>query len=255
MLLTCLEIGAGVALFLVVVTGNGGKLLSLAGSMIGLGIGNAAKNPKAAEAIYDKQIEKAKDNYKIINDSYKKFTGIVKMAENNLKKAQAEYERLDKECRRLVEDGDEENAMLLADEVCLLKEQMDAYQEQIRIYTPKMEEAEELNTEIQNRINQLKQEKKMSIQKLKMNLEVQKVYDSMDKLKDIDGTDKLMSKVKESMEEAEEQAIGSKVIYENSRDFKLNRIKNNMRVQDRKAYIESLKGNSNSEQIEGTTDV
>lgn len=240
-------IGGAVAIIvlLILATGNGGKLMTLLGGFIGSLINDQAKTPKGAAALYDKQIEIAKENYRKINDAYREFAGIVSTAENNLKKAEEEFSITDSRCRSLVAAGNMEDATELADELTLIKAKIATYQKQVSDFTPKRDNAERLNAESQKTIRKLQQDKKLNVQQLKLDLETKKVYDSMDGLKAVNNLDKLMAQVEEGVQTAAEQAEGARVVHDAKHETKMARIEDNSRKAETQAYLEKLKAELN----------
>lgn len=94
---------------------------------------------------------------------------------------------------------------------------------------------------MENQLAALKRESKDVVSEMQANEQISAAYDSVGKFRSATGTDKMLNATRDGLQESREKAAGAKVLYQSSRDGKLD--KANAKTADYKinVYLESLK--------------
>lgn len=137
--------------------------------------------------------------------------------------------------------GDEESATIFARN---LQEEMDAMENLSQQYAkmrPAVEEMKNIKEKLENQLAALKRESKDVVSEMQANEQISAAYDSVGKFRSATGTDKMLNATRDGLQESREKAAGAKVLYQSSRDGKLD--KANAKTADYKVndYLESLK--------------
>lgn len=87
----------------------------------------------------------------------------------------------------------------------------------------------------------LKRESKDVVAELKANEQVADVYSNLDRLRASTGTDKMLNATRDGLQESREKAAGAKVLYQTSREGKLDKADANTADYKVSSYLDSLK--------------
>lgn len=137
--------------------------------------------------------------------------------------------------------GDVESARTYAR---LLQEEIDKAEnlaDQFQKMKPAAEEVKAIKEKLENQLAALKRESKDVVAELKANEQVADVYSNLDRLRASTGTDKMLNATRDGLQESREKAAGAKVLYQTSREGKLDRADANTADYKVSSYLESLK--------------
>lgn len=137
--------------------------------------------------------------------------------------------------------GDEESATTYAR---LLQEELDKAENlsaQFQKMKPAAEEVKAIKEKLENQLAALKRESKDVVAELKANEQVADVYSNLDRLRASTGTDKMLNATRDGLQESREKAAGAKVLYQTSREGKLDKADANTADYKVSSYLDSLK--------------
>lgn len=137
--------------------------------------------------------------------------------------------------------GDEESATTYAR---LLQEEPDKAENlsaQFQKMKPAAEEVKAIKEKLENQLAALKRESKDVVAELKANEQVADVYSNLDRLRASTGTDKMLNATRDGLQESREKAAGAKVLYQTSREGKLDKADANTADYKVSSYLDSLK--------------
>lgn len=106
---------------------------------------------------------------------------------------------------------------------------------------PAVDEMKNIKEKLENQLAALKRESKDVVSEMQANEQISAAYDSVGKFRSVTGTDKMLNATRDGLQESREKAAGAKILYQSSRDGKLD--KANAKTADYKVndYLESLK--------------
>ena len=106
---------------------------------------------------------------------------------------------------------------------------------------PAAEEVKAIKEKLENQLAALKRESKDVVAELKANEQVADVYSNLDRLRASTGTDKMLNATRDGLQESREKAAGAKVLYQTSREGKLDKADANTADYKVSSYLDSLK--------------
>lgn len=183
------------------------QLKALAGGFLQVFVQDTAKTPDGARAIY----------------------------------AQKQAKGYDERAKAAMSRGDEESATTYAR---LLQEELDKAENlsaQFQKMKPAAEEVKAIKEKLENQLAALKRESKDVVAELKANEQVADVYSNLDRLRASTGTDKMLNATRDGLQESREKAAGAKVLYQTSREGKLDKADANTADYKVSSYLDSLK--------------
>ena len=98
-----------------------------------------------------------------------------------------------------------------------------------------------IKEKLENQLAALKRESKDVVAELKANEQVADVYSNLDRLRASTGTDKMLDATRDGLQESREKAAGAKVLYQTSREGKLDKADANTADYKVSSYLDSLK--------------
>lgn len=126
----------------------------------------------------------------------------------------------------------------------LLQEELDKAENlsaQFQKMKPAAEEVKAIKEKLENQLAALKRESKDVVAELKANEQVADVYSNLDRLRASTGTDKMLNATRDGLQESREKAAGAKVLYQTSREGKLDKADANTADYKVSSYLDSLK--------------
>lgn len=218
-----------------------GKLRSIVQGFLSMFVEDVAKTPEGASAVFTKAIEEAERNYAEADDTYRKVSGQLYTAETNKKIALEQINEIETNIKALIKQGRDSDATLLAEKRESLMFDVTVLTKQISQLISVVEDAKDIHMNLQKTLEDLKKEKKNVVTQLKMNKQMEEVYDSMDSLKNKKHTDKLVSAIKDKVADGNESVAGAKVVHANRLSTKMEDIEKTSKKANAVNYIESLK--------------
>lgn len=210
------------------------------------GIGNLmiedmAATPKGAEAVFNEMISEKRGEYTKAKDILENLSGALETAKSNRESTQKKLANAEHQCEVLMSKGNEEDAMIMAQDVTTLKKKIVIYDRQIAELEPRVEDAGMIYRTLKQQINQLESEKDVKIEDLKLNLATKNLFNDLDKFRNSSSVSEMMKSVDKSMNKAREQAVGAKTVYDNDLDTKKERIMNKVQDADTDNYMAQLR--------------
>lgn len=229
-----------IPLLIVLITGNFNKLMALLGGRTSLVFKHMAKTPKGLEAIYEKAIEDAQKQNREAKDILQKLSGALISSKRNLEDSQNRLAVLDSKCRRLMAEGKEKEARIIAIDVNNTKKLIQNYERRIADLEPKVETAKKIQNKSESELIRLKQERQIKLEELRLSIQNKKMYDSMDKLNSDKAINKLLESVDEEIEKVKESSLGAEAVYNNSLEAKKDEIFKGNEEDEIDAYLKSI---------------
>lgn len=218
-----------------------GKLRSLVQGFLSLFVEDIAKTPEGAEAVYTKAIEEAESDYIKADDTYRRVAGQLNSAKTSKEQAVAEIASLDNKIKALLGQGREADAVLLAEKREGVLAEIDLFSKQIAKLETVFKDAQMIHTNMQKQLENLKKDRKTVVTQLKMNQQMEQVYDSMDSFKNVKHTDKLVSAIKEKVVDGNDAVAGAKMVHENKLSTRMESIDEVSKKASALSYVEGLK--------------
>lgn len=204
-------------------------------------IKDMATTPEGARAIYGEKIEQAQEAYNKADNALKVAAGRLSNAKSDMEKLKARLTKVEGECEALVRAGKMDMAQLKAEERDEIMADIERYTELIKAYQEAETAAKEAHEMCEKRLRKLRKESKEVVENMKVKEQLREVYDDMDELKNMTGTDKMLESVREKNRDLNEFVEGAKVVHNNRTSTKLQRAEAEARKTSSNAYLESLK--------------
>lgn len=225
---------------------------SLGKGFLRLFVQDMASTPEGAKAIYSEKIEELQNTYNEASDSYRMVTGEYEHSKKELQSLQQRLRQVEAQCESLVKMGNEEGAIVKAQERQEILEDIQRVGDMMDKYEQAMKEAKEISSTCEQQLIQMKKEMKDTIQEMQDNKRISEVYQRMDKLRNTSGTDKMIAAIHEKNENLAKMASGSKAVYQNSTAAKSIKVEKDVRKLESQAYLDSLKSKYSSQPKLGT---
>ena len=220
-------------------TGRGRTMIK---GFVNLFFEDVSKTPKGADAIYSEAIEEAKKDYVKADNNLRKITGMLETAKLNKETAANNVAKFEKQAETLAKQQRfEEIEDVIMPELEIAKEELLVYDKQVKEYEPMQKQAKEVHAAIELKLKKLEKERKVVVRKLELNEQTKEMYDSLDELKNVKNTDKLLKSVKEGALSSEEEVRGAKAVYENRSSTKMAKINAEVKSAESSAYVEELR--------------
>ena len=204
-------------------------------------IKDMATTPEGAEAIYAEKINEAQDKYNKADNALKIAAGKLDVEENRLKTLQKQLKNVESQCESLVQAGKMEMASIKAEERAEIVSDIERSMKLIEAYTVAKNDAQEVHKACSANLRKLKRESKEVVENMKVKAQLNEVYDSMDDLKNVTATDKLLDSIKEKNDDLNASVAGARVIHENRVSTKVQRANEEAKRLQSDDYLASLK--------------
>ena len=217
------------------------QLKALAGGFLQNFVQDTAKTPEGAKAIYAQKIDEATDKYNEACDTLQSLTGKLKTIKDQYAASQKRAEDFDKRARAAMSRNDEESATIFARSLQEEQDAMENLAQQYQKMQPAVEEMKTIKEKLEDELAALKRESKDVVSELQANQQISEAYSTVDKFRANTGTDKMLNATREGLQDSREKAAGAKVLYQSSREGKLD--KANSKTADYKVndYLDSLR--------------
>lgn len=204
-------------------------------------IKDMASTPEGAAAIYAEKINEAQDKYNKADNALRVASGRLSNEENKLISLQKALKDAEEKCEALVKAGRMELAKIKAEEREEIISDIERCKKLIEAYSVAKKDAEEVHKACASSLRKLKRESKEVVENMKVKEQLNEVYDSMDDLKNVTATDKLLDSIKEKNEDLNASVAGARVIHENRLSTKINRANEQAKQLQSNDYLDSLK--------------
>ncbi len=203
-------------------------------------IKDMATTPEGAEAIYAEKINEAQDKYNKADNALRVAAGKLEVEENKLKTLTKQLKDVESKCEALVQAGKIEMAQIKADERAEVLSDIERTKKLIEAYTAAKSDAEEVHKACGMTLRKLKRESKEVVENMRVKAQLNEVYDSMDDLKNVTATDKLLDSIKEKNDDLNASVAGARVIHENRTSTKVQRANEAAKKLQSDDYLASL---------------
>lgn len=203
-------------------------------------IKDMATTPEGAEAIYAEKINEAQDKYNKADNALRIAAGKLDVEENRLKTLTKQLKDVESKCEALVQAGKMEMAQIKADERAEILSDIERSKKLIEAYTAAKSDAEEVHKVCGVTLRKLKRESKEVVENMRVKAQLNEVYDSMDDLKNVTATDKLLDSIKEKNDDLNASVAGARVIHENRTSTKVQRANDEAKKLQSDDYLVSL---------------
>lgn len=204
-------------------------------------IKDMATTPEGAEAIYAEKINEAQDKYNKADNALRIAAGKLEVEENKLKTLTKQLKDVESKCESLVQAGKMEMAQIKAEERAEILSDIERSKKLIEAYSIAKKDAEEVHKACHANLNKLKRESREVVENMKVKAQLNEVYDSMDDLKNVTATDKLLDSIKEKNDDLNASVAGARVIHENRTSTKVQRANEEAKKLQSDDYLSSLK--------------
>lgn len=204
-------------------------------------IKDMASTPEGAEAIYAEKINEAQDKYAKADNALRLAAGKLATEQQNLERLQKSLTDIEAKCEALVKAGKLESAQIKSEERAEVLSSIERSRKLIEAYTTAKNDAEEVHKTCDMNLRKLKRESKEVVENMRVKAQLNEVYDSMDDLKNVTGSDKLLDSIKEKNEDLNASVEGARVIHNSRTSTKVQRANEQAKKIQSDDYLESLK--------------
>ena len=204
-------------------------------------IKDMATTPEGAEAIYAEKINEAQDKYNKADNALRTAAGKLANEEGKLRSLQKQLKDAEEKCEALVKAGRMDLAQIKAEEREEIVSDIERSKRLVEAYTSAKNDAEEVHKACAMNLKKLKKESREIVENMRVKEQLNEVYDSMDDLKNVTATDKLLDSIKERNNDLNASVAGAKVIHESRISTKVQRANEQARQLQSNDYLESLK--------------
>ena len=204
-------------------------------------IKDMATTPEGAEAIYAEKINEAQDKYNKADNALRTAAGKLANEEGKLRSLQKQLKDAEEKCEALVKAGRMDLAQIKAEEREEIVSDIERSKKLVEAYTSAKNDAEEVHKACAMNLKKLKKESREIVENMRVKEQLNEVYDSMDDLKNVTATDKLLDSIKERNNDLNASVAGAKVIHESRTSTKVQRANEQARQLQSNDYLESLK--------------
>lgn len=203
-------------------------------------IKDMASTPEGAAAIYAEKIDEAQDKYNKADNALRMASGKLSTEEEKLKSLERKLKDVEASCEALVKAGRLDSAQIKAEERADIISDIERTKKLIEAYTAAKNDAMEVHKACGATLRKLKKESKEVVENMKVKAQLNEVYDSMDDLKNVTATDKLLDSIKEKNEDLNASVAGARVIHENRTSTKVQRANEQAKKLQSDDYLSSL---------------
>lgn len=203
-------------------------------------IKDMATTPEGAAAIYEEKINEAQDKYNKADNALRTASGKLAIEQDKLKALEKKLHETETSCEALVKAGKLDHAQIKADERAEIVSDIERIKELIEAYTIAKNDAMEVHKACDANLRKLKKESREVVENMKVKAQLNEVYDSMDDLKNVTATDKLLDSIKEKNDNLNACVAGARVIHENRTSTKVQKANEQAKKLQSDDYLDSL---------------
>lgn len=234
-------IGALILLALIVFPSFRQKLKVLVGGFLNVFVEDAAKTPEGANAVFTQAIDEMQDKYNKAAATLNKLSGELKHTEVAVDKLNNELRQVEATCERLVKANQMNEAEIYASRRSEIISELKNKKECIDRLKPMVEEAKQIYEAYGKKLRELNREKKETVDKLRMNVQMKDLLGDLDELRKDSATDKMLGAVKEGSNDLQKEVDGARIVHENRASTKIARAEQKAAQLQNDEYLNSLK--------------
>lgn len=213
----------------------------LCSGFLGVFVKDLAKTPEGAEAVYNEAIEEERELYRKACDVLNKASGEYQAAQQNLAKLQEAKKKIEATCERLVREGRDNDALVYAEKLSEVNNDIERAKKVISEYEAYVEEAKKAVNFREKRLKDLKKKQKDTINDMKLAKQTKALHEDMDELRRDRTTHKLLDAVNEGASDLRKEADGARIVHQSKNSTKIANIEKDMESAQASEYIASLK--------------
>ena len=213
----------------------------LCSGFLGVFVKDLAKTPEGAEAVYNEAIEEERELYRKACDVLNKASGEYQAAQQNLAKLQEAKKKIEATCERLVREGRDNDALVYAEKLGEVNNDIERAKKVISEYEAYVEEAKKAVNFREKRLKDLKKKQKDTINDMKLAKQTKALHEDMDELRRDRTTHKLLDAVNEGASDLRKEADGARIVHQSKNSTKVANIEKDMESAQASDYIASLK--------------
>lgn len=200
-----------------------------------------ATTPEGAEALYAQKIDEAQESYNKADNALRMASGKLSNTKRDLETLKTKLKDVETKCEALVKAGKIDAAQLKAEEREEIISDISRTEELLKAYQTATNEAQSVATHCEQALRKLKRESKEIVENMKTKKQLEEVYDDMDELKKVSGTDRLLDAVKEKNKDLNASVEGARVVHESKLSTRIQKADSEAAKLQSNDYLESLK--------------
>ena len=213
----------------------------LVSGFLSLFVKDLAKTPEGAEAVYNEAIEEEREMYRKASNVLNKVSGEHQAAQQNLEKLQEAKKKIEATCERLVKEGRDNDALIYAEKLSEVNNDIERAKKVITEYEVYVEEAKNAVKFREKQLNNLKKQKKDTVNDMKLAKQTKAIHEDMDELRRDRTTHKLLEVVNDGASDLRKEANGARIVHQSKTSTKVANIEKDMESAQASEYIASLK--------------
>ena len=217
------------------------SLKVLCSGFLNLFVQDLAKTPEGATAVYNDAIEEEREMYRKACNLHNKVAGELQAERDNLVKLQEHKKKVEAACERLVKEGREKDALIYAEKLVEVNNDIERAKKVIAEYEPYVEEAQNSVRIREKRLKELKKQQKDTVNDIKLAKQTKDIHEDMDELRRDRTTHKLLDAVNEGASDLRKEAHGARIVHQNKTSTKIANIEKDIESAQASDYIASLK--------------
>ena len=217
------------------------ELRTLLKGFVRIFIKDMAATPEGAKAIYEEKIQEVQDNFNKADEVYKTTAGKLEIEKDKLKKYKSKLKKIESECETLVKSNHFEEAELKSEEREAILGDIARTEKLVEELNAATKAAENAYKLCEKNLRNLEKEARDTVEDMKLKETLKDVYDDMDTLKKVSGSDKMLSSVREHKKNLDARVEGARVVHENKLSTKIEKAEEKAAKLQSNDYIESLK--------------
>lgn len=200
-----------------------------------------AKTPEGATAVYNEAIEEEHELYRKACNVLEKVSGEHQAAQQNLIKLQEAKKKIEATCEKLVREGRDNDALVYAEKLSEVNNDIERAKKVIAEYEPYVEEAKTAVKFREKRLKDLKKQQKDTVNDIKLAKQTKDIHNDMDELRRDRTTHKLLDAVNDGANDLRKEATGARIVHQSKTSTKIANIEKDMESAQASDYIASLK--------------
>ena len=217
------------------------SLKVLCSGFLNLFVQDLAKTPEGATAVYNEAIEEERELYRKACNVLNRVSGELQAAQNELVKLQESKKRIEATCERLVKEGRDNDALLYAEKLSEVNNDIERKKKVIAEYEPYVVEAKKAVNFREKRLKELDKQKKDTVNDIKLAKQTKDIHNDMDELRRDRATHRLLDAVNEGASDLRKEANGARIVHQSKTSTKIADIEKDMESAQASDYIASLK--------------
>ena len=203
-------------------------------------IKDMATTPEGAEAIYAEKINEAQEKYNKAENALRISAGKLSTEKQKLASLESELKKIESKCENLVKAKKIDDAQIMAERRTEILSDIKRSKKLIDAYAVAKKDAEEVHKACEKSLQKLKRESKDVVENMRVKIQLNEVYDSMDELKNVTGTDKLLDSIKEKNDDLNVSVEGARTIYNSRTSTKVQKASESADKLETDSYLNDL---------------